>query len=222
MPDFLNEPYLRERFFRSDRSGLRHNRDFLAIFRNEPLLFEPGTAERYSNSGYVLLGEIIAKASGEDFYDYVRRHVYEPAGMTGTGAWEADDPEPNVARGYYATQGGAGPVRENTISLWPRAFAAGGGLTTVDDLLAFQTALGSGKLASPAWSGWVLGGPRPGSAPGATLMPDWYVLMGGAEGITARLDRAGAWTLVLLSNLDRGLMGRVEEDLHDWLRGVRD
>lgn len=222
VPDFLNEPRLRERFFKSDRSGLRHNRDFVALFGDEPLLFEPGTSQRYSNSGYVLLGEIIERASGEDFYDYVRKHVYEPAGMKGTGSWEADDPEPNIARGYYATQAGAGPVRENTIHLWPRAFAAGGGYTTVDDLLAFESALRGGKLASPAWGAWVLGGPRPGSAPGAVTMPDRYVLMGGAEGITARLDRVGPWTLVLLSNLDRGLLGHVEEDLHDWVRGVRD
>jgi CubicO group peptidase (beta-lactamase class C family) len=222
VPDFLNDASLRERFFQSDRSVLRHNRDFLKYFRDEPLLFEPGAARRYSNSGYVLLGEVIERVSGEDYYDYIRKHIHEPAGMKGTGSWAADDPEPNIARGYYATEGGTGPVRENTIHLWPRALAAGGGYTTVDDLLALDLVLQGAKLASPEWSAWVLGGPRPGSGDDTASIPDHYVLAGGAEGITARLDRIGPWVMVLLSNLDRGMMGRVEEHLHGWLRGVRE
>jgi hypothetical protein len=53
-------------------------------------------------------------------------------------------------------------------------------------------------------------------------MPDRYVLLGGAPGVTARLDHVGPWTLVLLSNLDRRMLGPIENDLHEWLRGVRD
>jgi CubicO group peptidase (beta-lactamase class C family) len=215
VPDFLNEPYLHERFFKTDRSRLRHNRDFLSIFRDEPLLFEPGTSERYSNSGFVLLGEIIGKASGEDFYDYVRKHILDPAGMKETGYFESDDVTPNVATGYYPDRDADGALRENTIRLWPRGFAAGGLYSTVDDLLRFETALRGGELASPAWSRWVLGGPIPGDSAAEESMPDGYILAGGAEGITARLGRVDDWTLVVLSNLDRRIMSKVEDHLQE-------
>ena len=61
---------------------------------------EPGTAVRYSNEGYLLLGAIIEKASGESWSDYVARHVAQPAGMTGSGAFEGDRDVPNLATGY--------------------------------------------------------------------------------------------------------------------------
>ncbi len=220
VPDFLNEPYLRERFFQLDRSRLRHNSDFLPIFRDEPLLFEPGTSERYSNSGFVLLGEIVGRASGEDYYDYVRKHILEPAGMKNSGYFEGDDVTPNVATGYYPDGNTDGALRANTILLWPRGFAAGGPYATADDLLRFEEALRGGKLASPAWSRWVIGGPNPGDAAGEEPMPDGYVLAGGAEGITARLSRVGEWTLVVLSNLDRRIMSEVEDHLQELLAAV--
>ena len=228
IPDFLNDPSLRERFFATDRSRLRHNRDFIPFFRDEPLQFEPGSAQRYSNSGFVLLGEIIERASGMDYYDYVRERILKPAGMKDTDWAEADDPRDNTARGYYRTEEGAGPLRENTILLWPRGFAAGGGQTTVDDLLRFEQALRGAKLAGFAWSRWALelGAPAPGASAERPApdrpMPDRYVLLGGAEGITARLAHNGAWTLVLLGNLDRRIMGKVEEHLQDWFSAIRE
>jgi CubicO group peptidase (beta-lactamase class C family) len=220
VPDFLNEPYLNARFFKTDRSQLRHNRDFLVLFRDEPLLFEPGTSERYSNSGFVLLGEVIAKASGEDYYDYVRKHILDPAGMKHTDYIERDAVTSNVARGYYPDADAEGGLRENTILLWPRGFAAGSAYTTVDDLLRFEQALRGAKLASPAWSRWVLGGPKPGASSADQPIPDGYALMGGAQGISALLLRTDEWSLIVLSNLDRRIISKVEDRLMDWLGNV--
>ncbi|MEO5989445.1 MAG: serine hydrolase domain-containing protein, partial [Candidatus Eisenbacteria bacterium] len=92
--DIFNEMYEK-----SDHSKLRHNHDYLALIRHQPLWFEPGTKARYSNGGYVLLGEVIAKASGEDYYDYLQRHVFAPAGMKSTGAPIEGDGAQHVARG---------------------------------------------------------------------------------------------------------------------------
>ncbi len=211
--DFFND-----RYRAMDRSTLRHNRDYVPLFRDDTLWFEPGTSQRYSNGGYVLLGEVVAKASGEDYYDYVRKHVFEPAGMTATDSYEADDPTPNLAMGYYPE--GPGNVRENVYTRPARGSAAGGGYSTADDLLRFEQALRGAKLAGPAWSLWVLGGPRPGAGPGAGPMPDDYAMGGGAPGIAASLTHHGEWTLVFLSNLDRRLMPGVEEHLQDWLERV--
>ena len=76
------------------RADIRHNRDFVQLFASEPLQFEPGTSRRYSNAGYVVLGEIVARVTGEDYYDYVRRSIYQPAGMTRTGHFALDSLPP--------------------------------------------------------------------------------------------------------------------------------
>ena len=55
--DFFNDAYQA-----MDRRKLRHNRDYLALIRDQALWFAPGTSERYSNGGYALLGEVIAKS----------------------------------------------------------------------------------------------------------------------------------------------------------------
>lgn len=216
--DFFND-----RYEQMDRSRLRHNRDYVPLFRDDSLWFEPGTSQRYSNGGYVLLGEVIAKASGEDYYDYVREHILEPAGMKDTGWFEADDPTPNLAMGYDRGEDGKGPVRENVFTRPARGSAAGGGYSTVDDLLRFVQALTGGKLAGPEWTRWVLGGPKPGAAAlqGPGPAPG-FVWMGGAPGITASLACERDWTLIVLSNLDRSMMPKLEERLEDWVRNVKE
>ena len=78
--------------------------DYFELFKNEPLQFAPGTREQYSNAGYIVLGLLIERLSGEKYYDYVRRHILEPAGMTRTASWFVDSLPPNTAIGY--TKGG--------------------------------------------------------------------------------------------------------------------
>src|SRR5258706_16300478 len=101
--DFFNAAY-----DAMDRSQLRHNHDYLALIRDQPLWFAPGTSQRYSNGGYALLGEVIEKASGEDYYDYLAAHVFKPAGMEHTGAPIEGDGTPQLAHGY-TTEGAAPP-----------------------------------------------------------------------------------------------------------------
>src|SRR5262249_14199719 len=66
-----------ERYSRADRSRLRTVADWLPLFADDSLLFEPGTQTRYSNAGYVLLGAVIEAASGQGYYDYIREHIYK-------------------------------------------------------------------------------------------------------------------------------------------------
>ncbi len=131
-----------------DRSRLRHNRDYLPLIRNQPLWFAPGTSQRYSNGGYVLLGEVIAKASGEDYYDYLAKHVFGPAGMTATSALVEGDGTKGVARGYTA-KGGDGE-RDNVTTRPARGSAAGGSYSTLADLFAFDRALLGARLCNGA------------------------------------------------------------------------
>lgn len=119
---------------------------FAATFAADPLLFEPGTSMRYSNGGPVILGLVIEKLSGMDYYEYVRKHVYAPARMTRAAHYLRNDAEAGFAVGYERMPDGG--LRENSGFLGLRGSAAGGGYASANDLLAFARALRDGKLLS--------------------------------------------------------------------------
>lgn len=187
---------------RGTRRDLRHNRDFLPLFVNEPLVFAPGAGQRYANAGYVVLGMLIERVSGEDYYDYVRRHITGPAGMTRTGHFAIDSLPPNTAIGY--THGGpgvaaSGPLRPNSDLLPGRGSAAGGGYSTTSDLLRFVMAARAGRI--------------PGAPEGQ------FAGAGGAPGINTLLsmDGPGGYDLIVLTNLDPPVVDRVAEMVAGWL-----
>jgi CubicO group peptidase (beta-lactamase class C family) len=93
----------------------------------------------------VLLGRIIEKASGMSYYDYVRTRIYEQAGMKSTASLPENENVPSRSLGYLR-QNGSWISNADTLP-W-RGMAAGGGYSTVGDLLRFALALESGKLIS--------------------------------------------------------------------------
>ncbi len=88
------------------RNDIKHNNDYLVLFVDAPPAFAPGTSRRYCNACYVVLGMLIEKVSGEDYYAYIQRHIYAPAGMTHTGSYKVDSLPPNTAIGYTTGRGG--------------------------------------------------------------------------------------------------------------------
>ena len=198
-----------------DKSKLRHNRDYLQLIHDQPLWFAPGTSERYSNGGYVLLGEVIAKASGEDYYDYLRKHVFAPAGMKRTLYPIEGDGTPNVARGYS----GRDP-RDNQATRPSRGSAAGGGYSTAGDLLKFDRSLLSSRLCGPGWSAWVTGDVRPDRGTAGTVSPADanFGFSGGAPGISSHWEHEGDVTLIVLTNRDPEVTRAVMEPLRETLR----
>lgn len=142
--------YFHDEFMQSSRALYRDLDAYQPVVREETLAFEPGTDWRYSNTGFLLLGVIVEKASGRSYYDYVREHVYEPAGMTDTDAYEVDAVVPNLAQGYERRETAEGIAwRSNVLEHVVRGGPAGGGYSTAPDLLAFAAALGDGRLVSP-------------------------------------------------------------------------
>ena len=133
---------------------LRQVRDYFPLFVDEQLSFEPGAGCQYSNAGYVLLGAIIEKVSGENYYDYVRTHIFEPAKMVDTDYFETDLDTPNLATGYtnFVDLGDdyfefhLGQRRNTSLINWAKGNPAGGASSTVDDLLRFTLALRGNKL----------------------------------------------------------------------------
>src|SRR5256884_4940378 len=76
--------------FAAHRLELRSLNDYVNLYGSRPLKFEPGSKWEYSNYGFILLGVVIEKVSGQSYYEYVRDHVYKPAGMTSSGSGPED------------------------------------------------------------------------------------------------------------------------------------
>jgi len=152
-------------------------KDYLAFVAQDPLVAEPGKQWQYSNSGYVVLGAMVERVAGQDFYDYIRDQIFKPAGMENTGYYRSDEAVENVAVGYTSGPGliimrpGQGPpepekpqpdtkaptppssgtARKETTPFRPyRGSPAGGAFSTVGDLLNFVNALESHKLVNAA------------------------------------------------------------------------
>lgn len=150
--DIYNEKYT------CVRSTLRQVRDYFPLFENDPhpLSFEPGARWQYSNIGYILLGAIIEKASGQNFFDYVRQNVFRRAGMASTGYYEADMDTPNLATGYtnFIELGPEdyefrlGPRRNMLMRAAARGNPQGGAIANARDLLRFANALVTHQLIS--------------------------------------------------------------------------
>jgi CubicO group peptidase (beta-lactamase class C family) len=206
-----------ESYDRADRSKLRSVADWIPLFRDKPLAFEPGTKSEYSNGGYVLLGAIVEKASGEDYYDYVRRHIYAPLGMGSTDHYAGDQNVANLATGYTRDRGdGARPdasgLSDNAFSRPMRGSPAGGGYSTLDDLLRFTRAIRAGTLlrAETRRDGFAELGPGPGGEAGLGIG-------GGAPGLNAAVEMSGPYTILVLANLDPPTAERAASQLRRWL-----
>lgn len=130
--------------YEKKRLQLRTLVDYIALYGNRPLLFAPGSKWDYSNYGFILLGAVIEKVSGENYYDYVQRHIYVPAGMAATSSEPENVAVANRSIGYMrSSDGGWEP---NTGTLPYRGTSAGGGYSTAGDLLKFAIALQTHKL----------------------------------------------------------------------------
>ncbi|MGA8621592.1 MAG: serine hydrolase domain-containing protein [Candidatus Sulfotelmatobacter sp.] len=131
--------------FDAHRLELRTLQDYVKLYGGRAPKYEPGSRWEYSNYGFILLGVVIEKVSGESYYDYVREHIYIPAGMASTGSEPEDQAVADRSIGY-TKMGGNSQWQPNTDTLPYRGTSAGGGYSTVEDLLKFANALQENKL----------------------------------------------------------------------------
>ncbi len=113
-------------------------------FKPSPLAFAPGAEWLYSNSGYVVLGAIVEKVSGVAYAGFLAQNIFAPLGMKDTGYDSNDPPVSTHATGYLSP--GVKPVFLDMSEF----YSAGALYSTVEDLYAWDTALLSGKVLSPA------------------------------------------------------------------------
>ena len=175
----------------------------------------PGEKYRYSNSAYFLLGLVIQKASGEDYYDYVRKHIYAPAGMAWTDSYPLDGPEENLATGYFYVA----PAKawfENRTGVPLRGTPDGGGYSTVGDLNRFVQALTAGKLVKASSLDLLFRDHRPPSGTGFFVMDSPAGRIVGKDGfglgISAEMDAYldAGWVVISLSNYGDGARAPLE------------
>ncbi len=191
------------KFEATPKDRVRTLADYLPFFEGDPLKFEPGARHEYSNAGYIVLGLIIEAVSGQDYYAYVREHIFRPAGMADTDSYLADEVVPNRAVSY--TKEG-GRWRSAVFEHPARGSSAGGGYSTARDLSRFAAALKAGRLVTPAYATWILSrdaaAPKSGSSTGPVTGS--LGIAGGSPGVNATLeiDAERALTTVVLCNAD--------------------
>jgi CubicO group peptidase (beta-lactamase class C family) len=203
--------------FDKRRAQLHSLADYEPLLATEPK-FAPGTQWSYSNTGFMLLGLLVEAVSGEDYYAYVQRHVFAPAGMQDTGYFAVDGVADHVATPMRA--GVALPMPE------PRGGAAGGGYSTTRDMLRFHRALTGGKLLDAKTLDLLF---APVTLPEGTRAPPHGLGMlrfatgddvayghpGGAPGVGSdfRATRKSGWALIILSNSDEPRTMPLADDL---------
>jgi CubicO group peptidase (beta-lactamase class C family) len=201
-------------------------RDFLPQFAFKPPNFSPGQGCRYCNCGYVLLGLLIEHASGLSYREYVRQHIYAPAGMVHSNFFRMDVVAEDVAEGcdpIHDAQGWLVGWKKNIYSYPPIGSPDGGAHVTAGDLERFLRQVQAGILLSRASVNALLtpqvlhhvgGEGRVMYGYGMQFMVDsgsGHVLFAEKEGINVGVSAVLRYypdtdlTVVLLSNMQRGV-----------------
>ena len=188
------------RYEAASKDKIRSIPDYLPLFADLPLEFEPGTRNRYSNGCYIVLGAIIEKLAGVDYYAYVRENIFKPCGMADTDSYERDKGVPNLALGYTrrGRQGGERVLNHQTLP--GRGSSAGGGYSTAPDLLKYVQALSTGKIF-------------------LTDIANGLGIAGGAPGINSAVewDRRTGYLVIVLTNFDPPTAGTAARQIVGWL-----
>jgi len=219
-----------QEFSDTSKDKFKQHNDYLPLFVDQPMKFEPGTLSSYSNTGYIVLGLIIEQTSGQTYYDYVRENIYQPCGMTDTDSFETDRVVPNIAIGYAGNLRNYGELASNFYSLPFKGISAGGGYSTVGDMLKFSNCLLNHQLLSPEFTEILLEGKVDSPIPGwegkyaygfmVSMLNDHRVVGHGGSlpGVCSNLEILPdlGYTVVILSNSSNDCI-RVMIKIHETL-----
>lgn len=124
-----------------------HDADVLRLLESQDTTyFAPGTAYRYSNSGYALLALIVERASGQSFASFLKSRIFGPLGMSGTVAFESGTSIVERRAFGYTERGGAWTRKDQSIT--SAVLGDGGIYSSVDDLAKWDAALYDSRLLS--------------------------------------------------------------------------
>ena len=172
IPDLVRNP----KFVQRIRDSITP-REMVSYFRDEPLVFKPGSQYAYSSSNYVLLGLIIEAVSGLAWNEYVESYICRPAGMKNTGVYNDYATRSDFAKGYALDQSGS---LIGTLPIHPSlGYAAGALASTVDDLYSLNRTLFDTTLLTPHSLKIML------TAHSPTYGYDWFIDDFGGHRLTA-------------------------------------
>ncbi len=118
--------------------------ELIARFRNEPLIFTPGRMYKYSNSGYILLGQMLEYITGMPYADLIKNELCIPLGLNDTDYdHSVAGNDPSLALGLYGMGIPADAIDASTLN------SAGGLYSTIDDLYRWDRALHDGQVLKP-------------------------------------------------------------------------
>jgi D-alanyl-D-alanine carboxypeptidase len=178
------------------KEQLTSNADYYRLVSAQPPMFAPGEREEYCNGCYVVLGEIIARVSGQTYEAYVAEHVFARAGMSNTAFLRRDALPAHTATFIGRPQGPQGPLVDVSRFHGYAGSAAGNAYSTVRDLLIFDNALREGRLVNAAHAAQIMRGePQTTGRLGIRVG-----FAGGGPGVNAVLYGNGAWTWIVLTN----------------------
>ena len=123
--------------------NLKTLKDRIPFVVKDSLLFEPGERHSYSNSGFIVLGLIIEEISGESYFDFIKKNIYLPAGMTKSDSYKNNGTVPDLAIGYQGLNNQWYVARHGLMGT-----SAGGGFSTLGDMFRFDKALRNNILLS--------------------------------------------------------------------------
>jgi CubicO group peptidase (beta-lactamase class C family) len=185
--------------------------DLIRLIKDRPVEFAPGSQFVYDNTGYVLLGQVVADVSGRPFGAFMREALLTPAGLRRTGF--VTDSEP-TDRAIGMTRQGPAPWRSNVLHS-----GAGGLYSTADDLLAWDRALHGGKVIGARSAAMMVtdNGHQYGLGIGVQALdghPEWEH-NGHVAGYSSWLARypADDLTVVLLTSADFGPVEPMARDI---------
>jgi CubicO group peptidase (beta-lactamase class C family) len=209
--DFFTNEYLE-----MSKGRFRTLEDYLLVFVDKPLQFEPGSQGRYSNAGFIVLGLIIEEITGQTYFDYIMENIYQVCGMTDTDSFETDKIVANIATGYSRSISANASISSNLFFIPVKGSSAGGGYSTVEDMLNFSICLVNHQLLSQELTDVLLEdkvdslnlGEDAGYGYGFAIMrKNNHRIVGhggGAPGVCSNLDifLELGYTVVILSNSD--------------------
>jgi D-alanyl-D-alanine carboxypeptidase len=205
--------------FAAHRLELKTLQDYVKLYGERDLRFEPGTTWEYSNYGFLLLGVMIEKVSGKSYYDFVAENVYKVAGMTDSGSEPESAKVAHRSKGYMRDRF---EMVSNEPTLPWRGTSAGGGTTTAADLMKFADALmanrllKAGTLAEATRPQFTTGDYGFGFQLGPRDEVRTYGHGGGAPGMNAilRVYPESGQSVIVLCNLDSPSASRMGDWLH--------
>ncbi len=149
IPDYMNFYANVARVFPDYKQALKNtskqNREIIKkAFMEDPILFEQGKSYKYSNSGYLLLGEIIEQVSGTTYENFIKTEIFDKLGMKYSGFIEdLDDNADNVAQPYNYKKGAL-----DVFKIKGAVFACGNIYSNAVDLTKWADGLRKGKIIS--------------------------------------------------------------------------